>query len=155
MTRGAESKQHPAQRERRKNNNEQRTKIFKDYFYSDDYRRHHRRYCRSHCDSRCQRTGGARRERRWNWAPLRPILLTIISVIEIIAGAKGLKACKVPENAGKCVTWGIVIAVLSIISMVIGLIGGGEFNITSLVLNLLVPGLYVYGALKTKPNVNA
>ena len=24
-----------------------------------------------------------------------------------------------------------------------------------LVLNLLVPGLYVYGALKTKPNVNA
>ena len=26
-----------------------------------------------------------------------------------------------PENAGKCVTWGIVIAVLSIISMVIGL----------------------------------
>ena len=49
------------------------------------------------------------------------ILVTIISVIEIIAGAKGLKACKVPENAGKCVTWGIVIAVLSIISMVIGL----------------------------------
>ena len=83
------------------------------------------------------------------------ILVTITSVIEIIAGAKGLKACKVPENAGKCVTWGIVIAVLSIISMVIGLIGGGEFNITSLVLNLLVPGLYVYGALKTKPNVNA
>ena len=83
------------------------------------------------------------------------ILVTIISVIEIIAGAKGLKACKVPENAGKCVTWGIVIAVLSIISMVIGLIGGGKFNITSLVLNLLVPGLYVYGALKTKPNVNA
>ena len=83
------------------------------------------------------------------------ILVTIISVIEIIAGAKGLKACKVPENAGKCVTWGIVIAVLSIISMVIGLIGGGKLNITSLVLNLLVPGLYVYGALKTKPNVNA
>ena len=83
------------------------------------------------------------------------ILVTITSVIEIIAGAKGLKACKVPENAGKCVTWGIVIAVLSIISMAIGLIGGGEFNITSLVLNLLVPGLYVYGALKTKPNVNA
>ena len=83
------------------------------------------------------------------------ILVTITSVIEIIAGAKGLKACKVPENAGKCVTWGVVIAVLSIISIVIGLIGGGEFNITSLLLNLLVPGLYVYGALKTKPNVNA
>ena len=78
------------------------------------------------------------------------ILVTISSVIQIIAGAKGLKACKVPETAGKCVTWGIVIAVLSIISMVIGLIGGGDFNITNLALNLLVPGLYVYGALKTK-----
>lgn len=82
------------------------------------------------------------------------ILVTLSSVIQIIAGVKGLKACKVPEAAGKCVTWGIVIAVLSIISMVINLIGGGDFNITSLVLNLLVPGLYVYGALKTKPNVN-
>ena len=78
------------------------------------------------------------------------ILVTISSAIQIIAGAKGLKACKIPETAGKCVTWGIVIAVLSIISMVIGLIGGGDFNITNLALNLLVPGLYVYGALKTK-----
>ena len=83
------------------------------------------------------------------------ILVTVSSVIQIIAGVKGLKACKAPETAGKCVTWGIVIAVLSIISLVIGLIGGGDFNITNLALNLLVPGLYVYGALKTKPNVNA
>lgn len=82
------------------------------------------------------------------------ILVTISSVIEIIAGAKGLKACKTPENAGKCVIWGIVIAALSIVSMVIGLIGGGDFNVMNLVLNLLVPGLYVYGAMKTKPNVN-
>lgn len=82
------------------------------------------------------------------------ILVTVVSVIEIIAGAKGLKACKAPEKAGKCVTWGIVIAVLSIISMVIGLIGGGNFDVTSLVLNLLVPGLYIFGALKTKSNVN-
>ena len=80
--------------------------------------------------------------------------MTVSSVIQIIAGAKGLKACKAPETAGKCVTWGIVIAVLSIISLVIGLIGGGDFSIINLALNLLVPGLYVYGALKTKPNVN-
>ena len=82
------------------------------------------------------------------------ILVTVSSVIQIIAGVKGLKACKAPETAGKCVTWGIVIAVLSIISLVIGLIGGGDFNIINLALNLLVPGLYVYGALKTKSNVN-
>ena len=77
------------------------------------------------------------------------ILVTVASVIQIITGVKGLKACKAPETAGKCVTWGIVIAVLSIISLVIGLIAGGDFNIT-MALNLLVPGLYIYGAMQIK-----
>lgn len=38
------------------------------------------------------------------------------------------------------------VSLVSIISMVIGLIGGGKFSITNLALNLLVPGLYIYGA---------
>ena len=50
---------------------------------------------------------------------------------------------------------GIIIAVLSIVSMIIGLIGGGEFSITSLVLNLLLPVLYVYGALQMKGSISA
>ena len=37
-----------------------------------------------------------------------------------------------------------------IISIIIGLVGGGQFSITSLVLNLLLPGLYVYGAMQMK-----
>ena len=78
------------------------------------------------------------------------IIVTIASIIEIIAGVKGLKACKAPELDKKCVTWGILIVVVSIISMVIGLIGGGEFSISNLALNLLVPGLYIYGALQIK-----
>ena len=45
---------------------------------------------------------------------------------------------------------GIIIAILTIISIVIGIVGGGEFSITSLVLNLLLPGLYVYGAMQMK-----
>ena len=48
---------------------------------------------------------------------------------------------------------GIVIAVLSIISLVIGLIGGGRFSISNLALNLLVPGLYIYGAMQMKTPV--
>ena len=78
------------------------------------------------------------------------IIVTIASIIEIIAGVKGLKACKAPELAKKCVTWGILIVADSIISMVIGLIGGGEFSISNLALILLVPGLYIYGALQIK-----
>ena len=85
------------------------------------------------------------------------IIVTIASVIEIIAGVKGLKACKAPELAKKCVTWGILIMVVSIVRqllpMVIGLIGGGKFSITNLALNLLVPGLYIYGAMQMKTPV--
>lgn len=46
--------------------------------------------------------------------------------------------------------WGIIIVALSIVSMVIGLIAGGSFSFTSLVLNLIVPGLYIYGAIQMK-----
>lgn len=83
------------------------------------------------------------------------IIVTVASVIEFIAGIKGIGACSLPEKAASCVKWGIIIAVLSIISMIIGIIGGGKFNIISLVLNLLLPGLYAYGAMQMKNAVNA
>ena len=39
--------------------------------------------------------------------------------------------------------------------LIIGLVGGGTFSITSLVLNLLLPGLYVYGAVQVKNSITA
>ena len=78
------------------------------------------------------------------------IIVTVASVIQFIAGIKGLGACKTPAKAASCVKWGIFIAILSIISMIIGLVGGGSFSITSLVLNLLLPGAYAYGAWQMK-----
>lgn len=81
------------------------------------------------------------------------ILMIIGGVIAAIAGVKGIGVCSAPEKADSCIKWGIVIAVLSIISIIIGVVGGGKFNITSLVLNLLLPGLYVYGAMQMKANI--
>ena len=78
------------------------------------------------------------------------ILAVVASIIEFIAGIKGIGACSAPQKAASCVKWGIIIAVMTIISMIIGLVAGGEFNITSLVLNLLLPGLYAYGAMQMK-----
>lgn len=78
------------------------------------------------------------------------ILVTVASVIQFIAGIKGIGACSAPQKAASCVKWGIIIAILAIISIIIGLVGGGQFSITSLVLNLLLPGLYVYGAMQMK-----
>ena len=83
------------------------------------------------------------------------ILVTVASVIQFIAGIKGIGACSAPQKAASCVKWGIIIAVLSIISMIIGLIGGGEFSIVSLVLNLLLPGLYIFSAVQMKGSTNA
>ena len=81
------------------------------------------------------------------------ITLTVAAVIQFIAGIKGVGACSNPQKAASCIKWGIIIAVLSVISMIIGLVGGGEFDITSLILNLLLPGFYVYGAMQIKNNM--
>lgn len=77
-------------------------------------------------------------------------IVTLASVIQFVAGIKGNGGCNAPQKAAVCIKWGVIIAVLSIISMIIGLVAGGDFSITSLVLNLLVPGLYIYGAIQMK-----
>ena len=81
------------------------------------------------------------------------VLVIVASVIQFIAGIKGIGACSAPQKAASCIKWGLIIAGLSICSMIIGLVAGGEFNIVSLVLNLLLPGFYVYGAIQLKNNV--
>ena len=87
------------------------------------------------------------------WLYTSSILVTVASVIQFIAGIKGIGACSDPREAGSCIKWGIIIAVLAIISIIIGLIGGGSFSIISLVLNLLLPGLYIYGAMQMKNTI--
>lgn len=72
------------------------------------------------------------------------------AVVEFIAGLKGLKACKTGENADKCVILGAVIAGITILSTIINLAGGGKVNVTSILLSLVVPGLYIYGAMQVK-----
>ena len=67
-------------------------------------------------------------------------------IIELIADINGVKHCNTPENAKKCITWGIMIIALAVISNVLEVIGGGKFNVLSFVIGLIVPGLYIYGA---------
>ena len=73
-------------------------------------------------------------------------------VVEFIAGLKGLRTCKTGENADKCVVWGIIVAAIIVVSTVINLLNGGEFSITNILLNLVVPVLYIYGAAQVKKN---
>ncbi len=67
-------------------------------------------------------------------------------IIQLIAGINGVKHCNKPENAKKCITWGIIVIALAVISNVLQVIGGGKFNVLSFVIGLIVPGLYIYGA---------
>ena len=75
------------------------------------------------------------------WAAL---FLTLIGgICQLIAGIKGVKRS---EKAGKLIAWGAIVAVFSVLSIVMNLVNGGEFNVTSVLTGVAVPALYIYGA---------
>ena len=76
------------------------------------------------------------------------LLLTLAGgICQLIAGIVGVKHSKSTENAKKCVTWGIVVIVFFVLSNVFSVVSGNEFNAVNLLTGLLVPGLYIYGAI--------
>ena len=76
------------------------------------------------------------------------LLLTLVGgICQLIAGIVGVKHSKSTENAKKCVTWGVVVIVFAVLSNVFSIANGGEFNATNVLTGLLVPGLYIYGAI--------
>lgn len=75
------------------------------------------------------------------WAAL---FLTLIGgICQLIAGIKGVKHS---EKAGGLIVWGAIVAVFSVLSIVMNLVNGGEFNVTSVLTGVAVPALYIYGA---------
>jgi len=78
------------------------------------------------------------------WAAL---FLTLVGgICQLIAGIKGVRHSKRSEKAGKLIAWGVIVAVFSILSMVMNLVNGGEFNGVNLLTGVTVPALYIYGA---------
>ena len=78
------------------------------------------------------------------WAAL---FLTLAGgICQLIAGIKGVRHSKRSEKAGKLTAWGVIVAVFSILSMVMNLVNGGEFNGVNLLTGVAVPALYIYGA---------
>ena len=82
------------------------------------------------------------------------IIVIVSSIIEFIAGIKGVGACSAPQKAASCIKWGIFVVILYVASVVLGLIGGSDFSIINLILNLLLPGFYIFGAVRMKGSVN-
>ena len=78
------------------------------------------------------------------------ILMLVGAVAELVAGIIGVKNWNKLEKAGTCITWGIIVIALAVISNVLEVIGGGKFNVLSFVTGLVIPVLYLIGGLQNK-----
>lgn len=86
----------------------------------------------------------------WQYT-LAVILMLVGSVFELIAGIVGVKNCKKPEKAGTCMVWGIIVIALSVLSNVLTLVGNPDnFSIVNLLTGLVIPVLYLIGAVMNK-----
>ncbi len=86
----------------------------------------------------------------WQYT-LAVILMLVGSIFELIAGIVGVKNCNKPEKAGTCMVWGIIVIALSVLSDVLTLVGNPDnFSIVSLLTGLVIPVLYLIGAVMNK-----
>ena len=77
-------------------------------------------------------------------------LALVSAVAELVAGIIGVANCKKPEKVNTCIAWGIIVAVLCVLGVILNVVGGGDFSIVSLLLGLVLPALYIIGAVKNK-----
>lgn len=72
------------------------------------------------------------------------------AVIELTAGIVGVKNCKNPEKAGSCMVWGGLVIAISLISSILTVVAGSSFPTATFLIGLILPGLYIFGAVKNK-----
>lgn len=78
------------------------------------------------------------------------IVAVLSGIVQLIAGIMGVKNSKKPENAKKCMVWGVIVIVFSLISSILTVVGGNSFPTFSFLLGLVLPVLYIVGAAKNK-----
>ena len=83
------------------------------------------------------------------------ILLLISGVVELIAGIIGVINAEKPQKAKACIVWGALVAILSVASTILGVVGGSDFSVSGLVLGLVLPVIYIIGAVKNMQSANS
>lgn len=78
------------------------------------------------------------------------VLILASAVFELIAGIMGVKNCDKPEKAQSCIVIGVIVAILSVAGNVISNVLGSDFNIINYATGLIIPVLYIIGAVKNK-----
>lgn len=82
---------------------------------------------------------------------LATILLLAASVFEFVFGIIGLKKCGDPTKAGFFIVSGIILCVISLVSLIIGILNS-SFQVTSLI-SFVLPLLYIIGGVMNKKAV--
>ena len=81
-------------------------------------------------------------------------IFTLVSAVaEFVTGIIGVKNCKRPEKAGVCIGWGVVVIIMDIIGSILTVVGGSSFPVFSFLLGLVIPVLFIIGAVKNKSAV--
>ncbi|MBQ3552594.1 MAG: hypothetical protein IJA35_05540 [Clostridia bacterium] len=78
------------------------------------------------------------------------ILSLVSAIAQLVAGIVGVKNAKRPEKAQTCIIWGIIVALLCVAGSVLTVVGGDAFPVASLLIGLVLPVLYIIGAVKNK-----
>ena len=81
---------------------------------------------------------------------LASALILASAVFQLIAGIMGVKNCDKPEKAQSCMVIGVIVAILSVAGNVISNVLGSDFNIINYATGLIIPVLYIIGAVKNK-----
>ena len=81
---------------------------------------------------------------------LASALILASAVFQLIAGIMGVKNCDKPEKAQSCLVIGVIVAILSVAGNVISNVLGSDFNIINYATGLIIPVLYIIGAVKNK-----
>ena len=81
---------------------------------------------------------------------LASALILASAVFQLIAGIMGVKNCDKPEKAQSCLVMGVIVAILSVSGNIISNVLGSSFDILSYATGLIIPILYIIGAVKNK-----
>ena len=78
------------------------------------------------------------------------VLALVGGILQLIAGIIGVKNWNKPEKAKTCIVWGVIVAVISVLSNILTAVGGSDFSVVSLITGLALPALYIVGAILNK-----
>lgn len=78
------------------------------------------------------------------------VLILVSAIIQLVAGILGVKNCARPEKANTCLGLGVIVAVLSLTGNITSSVLGSSFNIWGLITGLVLPVLYIIGAVMNK-----